>query len=126
MLGNHPLEKMPKFFSEADAMLVTLEKSETFMMTVPGKLQSYLAAGKPILGAIDGEARTVIEEANAGFCVNSGDHSGLAKHILIIANMDPRQLAEEVKMVNSILNGSFHEKKIINKFVINMEKVIQR
>ena len=126
MLGNHPLEKMPKFFSEADAMLVTLEKSETFAMTVPGKLQSYLAAGKPILGAIDGEARTVIEEANAGFCVNSGDHSGLAKHILIIANMDPRQLAQLGQNGKLYSEREFSREKIINKFVINMEKVIQR
>ena len=126
MLGQHPLEKMPKFFSESDAMLVTLEKSETFAMTIPGKLQSYLSAGKPILGAIDGEARTVIEEANAGFCVNSGDHSGLAKHILIIANMDPRQLAQLGQNGKLYSEREFSREKIINKFVINMEKVIQR
>lgn len=126
MLGQHPVEKMPKFFSEADALLVTLEKSETFAMTIPGKLQSYLAAGKPILGAIDGEARTVIEEANAGFCVNSGDHSGLAKHILTMANMDPRTLAQLGQNGKLYSEREFSREIIINKFVKNIEKVIQR
>ncbi|MBF9053362.1 glycosyltransferase [Rhodobacterales bacterium LSUCC1028] len=126
MLGHHPLEKMPKFFGEADAMLVTLEKSETFAMTIPGKLQSYLAAGKPIIGAIDGEARRIIEEANAGFCVSSGDYSGLAKNILTMASMEPQKLAQLGQNGKLYSEKEFSREKIINKFVMNMEEVIQR
>ena len=81
LLGRYPLEKMPEVFNNSDALLITLGKGDAFQMTVPGKLQSYLAAGRPIIGAIDGEACHVIREANCGYCVSSGDSVGFANAI---------------------------------------------
>ena len=49
-LGTHPPEKMPYYFSCADALFISLKKADIFSYTIPGKLQSYLACGKPIIG----------------------------------------------------------------------------
>lgn len=76
--GRKPVETMPEFYSMADAMLLTLKDNETISYTLPGKVQSYLAAGKPIIGAINGEARVVIEDAECGFCCKAEDGEGLA------------------------------------------------
>lgn len=76
--GRQPLEVMPQYYAMADAMLVTMQKSDSISMTLPGKIQTYMAAGKPILGAIDGEAATVISEANCGICCEAEDAEGLA------------------------------------------------
>lgn len=78
MLGRFPLERMPSFYAGADALLVTLKRNEVFAMTIPGKVQSYLAAGRPLLGMLDGEGAAVISDANAGFTCQAGDGAGLA------------------------------------------------
>ncbi len=85
MLGRHPVERMPEFFLHADVMLVTLADQEIFSMTIPGKLQSYFAAGMPIVAAINGEGADVIQSANAGFTCEAGDASHLAEIVLKMA-----------------------------------------
>lgn len=87
LLGRHPVERMPEFFSQADAMLVTLADQEIFSMTVPGKLQSYLAAGMPIIAALNGEGADVVRSANAGFTCAAGNAVGLAEIVLQMADL---------------------------------------
>ncbi|MBX8521797.1 glycosyltransferase family 4 protein [Pseudomonas cichorii] len=78
LLGRHPLEAMPGLFAQADALLVSLKTNDVFEKTIPGKVQAYLASGRPILGMINGEAARVINESGAGFACDSGDAQGLA------------------------------------------------
>ena len=66
LLGRYPLEAMPAFFAQADVLLVTLRRTSIFALTIPGKVQSYLASGRPIVGALDGEGAQIIQEAGAG------------------------------------------------------------
>lgn len=79
--GRRPLEEMPQFYAKADAMLVTLAKDPVLSLTLPGKVQSYMAVGKPIIGAIDGETKEVVEEAQCGFCGKADDTDELAENI---------------------------------------------
>ena len=89
--GRIPLDEMPKFYAMADAMLLTLKADPILSMTLPGKLQSYLAAGKPVIAAIDGEAQRVIEVAACGFCSPAEDPSALAENILRFIVLDDKQ-----------------------------------
>lgn len=86
--GRRPLEEMPKFYAMADAMLVTLAKNDVISRTLPGKVQSYMAAGKPIIAAIDGECQTIINEAECGLVCNAEDYIGLSSIILKFCNID--------------------------------------
>lgn len=86
-LGQHPAETMPEFFSCADALLVTLKKDPIFSLTIPGKVQSYLACAKPIIASLDGEGKHVVEEAGAGFATESGDPAALAKVVLAMSQL---------------------------------------
>lgn len=79
--GRKPIEEMPEFYAKADAMLITLAADPVLSLTLPGKVQSYMAVGKPIIGAIDGETKSVIEEAQCGFCGKAGDADELAEHV---------------------------------------------
>ena len=79
--GRRPLEEMPAFYREADAMLVTLHADPVLSITLPGKVQSYMAVGKPIIGAVDGETADVIEDAGCGFCSAAEDGAALAENI---------------------------------------------
>ena len=79
--GRKPLEEMPKYYAMADAMLVTLYKNDVISKTLPGKVQTYMAAGKPIIGAIDGEAARVITESGCGLCSPAEDADKLAENV---------------------------------------------
>jgi glycosyltransferase involved in cell wall biosynthesis len=87
-LGSFPSSEMPSFFACADALLVSLKSSEIFSLTIPSKLQSYLACGKPIIGNLDGIAASIILESNSGLCSSSGDKNSLAYNVEALFNMD--------------------------------------
>ena len=76
--GRRPVEEMPKYYKLADACLVSLKADNQTGLTLPAKVQGYMAAGKPIIGMIDGSAKDVIEESKCGLCVSAGDIIGLA------------------------------------------------
>lgn len=65
-----PMNQMVEMYRKADALVVSLRKGQ---LTVPGKVQAYMATGKPILGAMDGSGRDLIEEAKCGICVAAED-----------------------------------------------------
>jgi glycosyltransferase involved in cell wall biosynthesis len=92
LLGSYPLEKMPEFYASADAMLFSLKDEYIFSITIPAKVQSYLACGKPILAMVNGEAANVISGANAGFTCSAGDFVGLSKNILKMSKMPSMDL----------------------------------
>ncbi len=64
--GRFPMEAMPQIFERASALLVSLTDEPAFALTVPSKVQAYLAAGRPIIASMNGEGAQVIYEARAG------------------------------------------------------------
>lgn len=86
LLERRPIEQMPSLFSAADALLVSLRPEPIFGMTIPGKVQSYLAAGVPILAMLDGEGARVIVESEAGLVCPAGDGGALADQVLRLLN----------------------------------------
>ena len=79
--GRKLYAELPRYYRQADACLVTLRHENAIGLTLPGKMQDYLAVGKPIIGAIDGAGAQVIEEAQCGLCVKAGDSKALARAV---------------------------------------------
>ncbi len=77
--GNQKRIDMPDFYRKADALLITLRGNNFVGCTMPGKLQAYMACGKPIFGAINGAANETIAQAKCGRCALAGDYKGLAE-----------------------------------------------
>ncbi|MFN3320614.1 MAG: glycosyltransferase family 4 protein [Allorhizobium sp.] len=88
MLGRYPLERMPGFFAHADALLVALKDEPIFSLTIPGKIQSYLATGIPIVGMLNGEGARVISESGGGLVGPAGDADELARNVLRLSDMN--------------------------------------
>lgn len=94
LLGRVPLERMPSFYKHAQALLVALEPKPVFSLTIPAKVQSYLACGIPILAMIDGEGADLIRRSGAGLVCRAGDSIGLAENTLRMAKMPAQMLAD--------------------------------
>lgn len=83
--GRKPLEEMPKYYSMADVMLVTLFDDPIISLTLPGKVQTYMAAGKPILAAASGEIDKVVTDSGCGICCPAQDSEALAAAAISLA-----------------------------------------
>jgi colanic acid biosynthesis glycosyl transferase WcaI len=95
LLGSRPATSMPRYFALADALLVTLRRDPIFALTVPSKLQTYLACGRPIVAALDGEGARIVAEAGAGVTCPAEDAAGLAA---AISSLYDRPAAERETM----------------------------
>ncbi len=84
-LDGQPRESMPAYFSAADVALVPLRRLELFRSAVPSKMFDAWACGCPVLLGIDGEARSVLEQAQAGRYVEPEDPQALASAIVQLA-----------------------------------------
>ena len=85
--GRHEIDEMPSFYRTSDAMVATFADNPVLGLTLPRKIQSYMAAGKPILASVTGEAKRVIEDSGCGFCCEAEDAEGLAIACLKIATL---------------------------------------
>lgn len=112
--GQRPLEDMPKLYRIADAMLVTLEDKPYANMTIPGKVQSYMAAGKPIIGSINGSCANFIKDNGVGFICKSKDSIALAK---LIKDLDTIQLKEMGATAKKIYFNKYRKSSFINKLL---------
>lgn len=81
MPGRLPVSDIPLLLSAASALLVTLRPAPIFSYTIPNKLQAYLAAGRPVIAALDGEGARILDEARAGLSCPAGDPEALADAI---------------------------------------------
>ena len=115
-LGSHPPENMPEYFAAADALLITLKKADIFSYTIPGKLQSYLACGKPIIGALDGIGKQIIEVSNSGLCVDAEDVVGLSENIIKMNKIPPNELLTFGNNGLDYFNNHFNKEKLLNDF----------
>src|SRR5258708_37394620 len=84
-LGQQPRERIPAYVSAADLCLVTLKKAELFKTVIPTKLLEYMACERPVIVAVDGQARQIVEEAGAGVFVEPENSKALVKAILDLA-----------------------------------------
>lgn len=97
LLGRFPLEKMPLFFRMSDVMLVTLKRMPIFALTIPSKIQSYLACGRPIIAALDGEGSKIVDDAGAGFTCPAETPTALAQAVIKMYEM-PKDEREKMGM----------------------------
>ena len=84
--GPKPFKEAMQYYRIADACIITLDGSNHIGDTLPGKVQTYMAAGKPIIGALNGAGHQVIEESRCGYCAEAGDYEGLANALTKFIN----------------------------------------
>jgi colanic acid biosynthesis glycosyl transferase WcaI len=90
-LGQQPREQIPAYVSAADLCLVILKKTELFKTVIPTKLLEYMACERPVIVAVDGQARQIVEEADGGVFVEPENSKALVEAILDLAENPDRR-----------------------------------
>jgi colanic acid biosynthesis glycosyl transferase WcaI len=125
LLGRFPVERMPSFYAHADALLVSLKRDPVFSMTIPGKVQSYLMAGIPLLGMLDGEGATVIRDAQAGLTCCAGDSAGLAEAVQALASMPLEERRQLGMNGRRYAEHEFGRTKLIDRLETMLAEAVQ-
>lgn len=110
-----PAKRIPEFLAACNAALICLTNSPIFTMTIPAKLQSYMACGIPIIASADGETAKIINEANAGLCSPAGDAEKLAQNIIKMVNMTSDELNQLGKNAREYYSKNFNKKDLLDK-----------
>lgn len=113
LLGRYPTTEMPSFFCHADAMLVSLKDEYIFSLTIPSKIQAYMASGKPILTMLSGEGNRVVSESGCGVVACSGDYEQLARNIMLLYGKQESELIEMGKKGLSYYHQHFEKESVV-------------
>ena len=94
MLGQQPKERMPLLWQCSNVSMVLLKKSDLFKMVIPSKIFESMAMQRPLVLGVDGESRAIVEQAQAGLCIEPENAAELARRVVDLA--DNRKLCEEL------------------------------
>ena len=115
VLGKRPLETMPMYFNFSDILLASLKKKDIYALTLPGKIQSYMASSKPIISMIDGESSRIITEAKCGISIHSEDTDELVQAVLRMSKMSKKELRLMGNNGREYYLEHFHIRKALEK-----------
>jgi glycosyltransferase involved in cell wall biosynthesis len=91
-VGHQPVERMAEVLALGDIQIISLKDLPIFRTTLPSKIQATLAAGRPIIGAVAGDAAALIRDAAAGLTATPGSAPELAEAILKAAAMPAEEI----------------------------------
>lgn len=115
LLGSYPIEQMPDFYACADCLLVSLKKDYIFSLTIPSKIQSYLACGKPVLASLDGEGGRIVVESQSGIAVEAQQPSLLAAGVIGLYDKSEAELKQMGLNGRKYFDLNFERDLLVNR-----------
>jgi glycosyltransferase involved in cell wall biosynthesis len=123
--GRFPVDTMPVLMRQASALIVTLTNKPIFALTVPNKIQAYLAVGKPIIACLNGEGAKVVSDARAGISVAAEDSNGLVRAIISMYQMSDAERAKMGENGRAYFKKHFDESMLVDQLVGHLENTIR-
>lgn len=124
LTGRMPITDIPSIYSAASVLLATLKDEPIFAYTIPGKIQSYLAVGRPIIASMNGEGARVVEEAGSGIVCPAEDTEALAAAVLKIFAMTSAQRALMGENGRQYFLAHFEQSKLLAELVSHLESLV--
>jgi glycosyltransferase involved in cell wall biosynthesis len=124
--GQFPVEAMPFLMGRAAALLVTLADSEIFRLTIPSKIQAYMAAGRPIVACLNGAGAEVVDEAGAGVTVAAEDGAALARTIRALYAQPEEVRAAMGARGRRYYDQHFSHEKLMDDLIVLLNQCAQR
>jgi glycosyltransferase involved in cell wall biosynthesis len=115
-LGRVKSSEMPIYYAKADVLVISLENTPVFNLTIPAKFQSYLNAEKPIYGIISGEVAGLIEKHQLGWVASPGNIREIAGKFEEITASSAETLNGKTLNANRLLTEEFNRATLIEKF----------
>jgi colanic acid biosynthesis glycosyl transferase WcaI len=120
--GRRPLETMPRYFSIADVLLVQLRRDPLFAITIPSKIQSYMACARPIIAGLEGSGAQVILDSGAGIVCTPEDAVALRDAVLRLYEMSPQERQKLGQNAKDYYDKHFSRTTIIDRLITIMKR----
>lgn len=114
--------RIPELLAAADVTFLSFMETKLFEMTIPAKLQSYMACGMPVIAAAGGESKRVIEAAACGMCTPCGNAEELAQVMIQMLTMPKEKLQEMGAHSRAYFEKYFEKQKLMDEIEIYFEK----
>ena len=111
-----------KILLNSDALFMTLNKGDALDNTIPGKFQTYISFGKPIISNSNGVSRSIIAKSKIGFINFPGDYKNLYKNLLKLKNISYNAKKNIYKKSNLLYMKYFELSKNMN----DLDKIFKR
>jgi glycosyltransferase involved in cell wall biosynthesis len=122
LLGQRPAERMPHYFALADVLLATLRREPIFAYTIPSKLQAYLACGKPLIVALEGEGARIVKQAGAGWAVPPEDPRALADAVAAASQLAKPERDAMGSRGEAFFREHFEREQLLSRLEIELSE----
>lgn len=112
--GRQDLSKMPEYYSMADVMMISMVRDPGMSMNFPGKVQSYMAAGKPVAASLDGETARILADADCGLSSPAEDPEGFVQVVRKLA-ADPELRARFGRNARKYYDDNFRKEVFVDR-----------
>ncbi len=109
--------EISEYFATADALFLSLKSAKIFSLTIPSKLQTYMACARPIIASIDGVSAKIINDSKSGFTCKSGDPKLLAKIIKRMSKLSAHERVKMSKNAYKYYKKNFDKEIVISKLI---------
>ncbi|MEM6583719.1 MAG: glycosyltransferase family 4 protein [Pseudomonadota bacterium] len=123
MLGQLSKESMPTVWSATDVSLVLLKRLDLFKTVIPSKIFESMAMRRPLILGVEGECKTLIEEAGAGYCIEPENAQELASAIIRLAD-DPGVYSQIQEAGSKLVALQFDRNELALEYLKIIERVI--
>ena len=115
-LDQQPREKIPGFISASDACLVLLKRTDVFKTVIPTKMLEFMSCARPVILGVDGQAREIIEDANAGIAIEPENDGALVQAIHTL-KADPQKAQELGQKGRGYILQNFSRSRTAEKYI---------
>jgi glycosyltransferase involved in cell wall biosynthesis len=115
--GRKPRDEMYSYFQASDFLIVSLIDKPIFSLTVPAKIQTYIASSKPILAILDGNSANIIKNNNLGYVSGPSNIEGIQKIFIEAINTDKVKIEQFIQNCKHLTNTIFNKDTIINNLL---------
>lgn len=115
--GRKPKEEMYKYFASSNFLIVSLVDEPIFSLTVPAKVQTYIAASRPIMAIINGDAADIIRDNNLGYCAKPNDIFEIKETFIKCIDTDTKKIQEFTTNCEYLTNTTFNKEYIVDSLL---------
>ena len=120
-IDRQPAEQIPQYMSLSDVAVLTLSNNKVFEMTIPAKLQSYIACAMPIIASAQGETESIINESKCGICVKNGDEIEFATAVKQLMFLEKQELKKLGQNGMEYSKKNFNRELLLNQMDLNFQ-----
>ena len=123
--GRRPYEEMNDILAQSNVLVLPLMPDEGIMKTEPLKLQSYLYAGKPILGVLGGSGKEIIEDHNLGMCAQPDNNEDIANVFKQMIDFASTHSSDVKNNALELMKTRFNKEVIVKTFMDNLNSIVK-